>query len=115
MAKIFRKLHPSDGTCGICGLPWSSCMPFHNIEMVKCTDDHHGEGFFPVCEYCWQHESLDAILTAVRRLHKEWVRLGHTTYELVDMIDATFRDYKKRTEELAADAIERYYKRRIEL
>lgn len=105
---IFQAIHLSYGVCLNCGLPWSSCGKSHTVEMKGCTDGHCGEGFFPVCEYCWQHAGYDAILTAVRRLYNMWLQQGHRPYELDDMIEATTRDYYEDTDELIAEAMERH-------
>ena len=110
---IFRILHPHESTCGICGLPWSSCRPSHTIDMVECTDKQVGKGFFPICEHCWQHESLDAILTAVYDLHEFWLNEGCQPYKLEDMIKKTIRDYYDGEEYLIAEAMERYLQKKI--
>ena len=76
--------------------------------MRECTDDHCGEGFFPVCEYCWQHAGLPAILTAVCRLYNMWLQQDCHPYDIDDMIEATKRDYFKESNKMIADAIERH-------
>ena len=92
---FFRARHPINSTCGICGLPWPSCKPFHTIEMVECNDEHSGSGFFPVCEYCWQHAELGEILIVVRRLHNEWLQQNTEPYKIEDMIENTIHDYQQ--------------------
>ena len=114
VAKMFRAMNPSYGHCLICGLPWNKSGKHHTVSMRECTDDHCGEGFFPVCEYCWQHAGLDAILTAVRRLYNMWLQQDCHPYELDDMIEATIRDYYEDTDELIAEAMERHLSKESE-
>ena len=109
MVPIFKAMHPFYGTCLHCGLPWPSCNPSHTVDMVECTDEHCGEGFFPVCEYCWQHAGLPAILTAVRRLHNMWLQQDCHPYEVDDMIEATKREYFKESDKMIAEAMERHF------
>lgn len=94
IALIYRALHPSYSTCFICGLPWSNCK-IHDIEMVKCTDEHCGEGFFPVCEYCWQHSEWEDIADAVIQLYGVWAMTQNKLpYHLQDMLDKAEEDFK---------------------
>lgn len=108
VAKMYRAMNPTYSTCLICGLPWNKCGEHHTITMRECTDDHCSEGFFPVCEFCWQHAGLPAILTAVRRLHNMWLQQDCHPYDIDDMIEATKRDYFKESDEMIAEAIERH-------
>lgn len=62
---IFRMLHPTNSTCGCCGLPWAS-VKHHTIMMAK------DRGFFPVCEYCWQTKSKEEIDKAITDLYIWW-------------------------------------------
>ena len=64
--------------------------------MVECTDEHCGSGFFPVCEYCWEHESQVNIDKAIIELHEIWTRdcRRHNTevpYKLEDMLEAAHK------------------------
>lgn len=100
VAGVYRMMHPSYSTCGCCGLPWAVAKP-HHIDMVECTDEHCGRGFFPVCEWCWQNKSWEEISNAVIDLHKFWFFDGlehgyEPPYTLKEMLDKTGQDYEKR-------------------
>ena len=94
VASAYRAMHPYNTTCGCCGLPWA-VVRIHFIDMVECTDEHSGSGFFPVCEYCWQHKSQEDIDKAVIKVHTMWVddryhgMIQNVPYELEDMLRET--------------------------
>lgn len=92
---VFRLIHPHESTCGICGLPWSSCNPSHTVDMIECTPEHSGEGFFPVCEYCWQHNSFNKIKDTIIKLYACWEWSYGSPYSLDDMIEKAENDYMK--------------------
>lgn len=69
VAWFLRTLYPYNSTCLICGLPWASCKE-HCIPL----DDN--SGFFPVCQYCWEHCSETENRDAVLRLYKKWTLTG---------------------------------------
>ena len=89
---IYRALHPTNSTCGCCGLPWASVK--HHI--VKMAPDR---GFFPVCEYCWQTKKKDKIIKAVMDLYYWWeldsIRDNfEVPYKLSDMMAKTYKELK---------------------
>ena len=89
VAAIYRALHPSNSTCGCCGLPWA-VVKNHTIHMEE-NDRGGGSGFFPVCEYCWQHKPQKEINKAIERLYRWWEydcgRAGvEVPYKLDDML-----------------------------
>ena len=108
MVLISKAKYPFFGRCLICGLPWPSCKPMHTIDVIECTDEHNGSGFFCVCEHCWRHAGLSAILTAVRRLYNEWSQQDRHPYNLDEMIEATKRDYFKESDKMIAEAMKRH-------
>ena len=100
ISSIFRIMHPNYGTCGCCGLPWALAEG-HSIDMVECTDEHCGEGFFPVCEWCWQHKSFDEITNAVVSLYEFWyidgLKHGYKpSYPLSEMLAKTRSEYERK-------------------
>ena len=96
VAAIYRALHPSNSTCGCCGLPWA-VVKSHTIEMEE-NDHGGGSGFFPVCEYCWQHKPQKEINKAIVRLYHWWEydceRAGvEVPYKLDDMLKCAAAQY----------------------
>lgn len=94
VAAIFRKIHPNEGTCFICGLPWSECRD-HTVDIIECTDKQCGAGFFSVCEYCWRRSAWDKIRKSVIDLYEWWKSMGTPPYDLKEMLDKTKADYNK--------------------
>lgn len=89
VAWFLRLRYPWNGTCLICGLPWSACKD-HSIPIDNAA------GFFPVCEWCWQHRSKQENRKAVIALHIKWgsERYG-SPYTRKEMLDAFERDWEK--------------------
>ena len=86
IAAVYRICYPSYGTCYICGLPWA-VVKSHNLSVNR------HEGFFHVCEYCWQNESLEKIEDAAIKLHENWIkRGGYSSYTRFEMLNAIRRD-----------------------
>jgi len=101
VAAQYRRLHPSNSTCGCCGLPWAVVTP-HSIQMRDPRPGVSGSGFFPVCEYCWQHRPQVEIDNAIVELHRWWERDSilydiQVPYSLEAMLDAA---NKQRNEEI---------------
>lgn len=90
ISAIYRKLYPEYGTCGCCGLPWtvaeSHCIKYKTIPYM---------GFFAVCEYCWQHQPLEEIEEATRRLYNSRSEEGKKRNSLEEMIEQTQKDYER--------------------
>ncbi len=89
VAWFLRLVYPWNSTCLICGLPWSACED-HSIPIDNAA------GFFPVCEWCWQHRSKQENRKAVIALHIKWSseRYG-SPYTREEMLDAFERDWEK--------------------
>lgn len=81
---FYRIFHIGYGTCGVCGLPWSNCST-HTIKMTE------HEGFFPVCEYCWEHTSIKQIKQACTKLYYIWKSQGIIPYTIDEMHQAVDR------------------------
>ena len=94
VAALLRMKHPYESHCFICHLPWSSCK-HHFVDLTECTDEHCGEGFFTVCEYCWQRASWDEIGRSVVELHSWWQRDGHNELTLIEMLEKAHKDYNR--------------------
>ena len=94
VVKYYQKKYPSNSTCYRCGLPWA-VVEAHDVSVIECTDEHHGEGFFTCCEYCWQRMSdLEKFESAVS-LFYEWEGSGGSPYTQEEMLDALARDLKE--------------------
>lgn len=98
VARLYRAMHPSNSTCGCCGLPWAVAKP-HHVDMIEPTDESCGGGFFSVCEWCWKNKSWNEISNSVVDLHLYWQRDGlkHNyapPYKLTDMLAKTQQDYE---------------------
>ena len=52
-------------------------------------------GFFAVCEYCWQHQPLEEIEEATRRLYNSRSEEGKKRNSLEEMIEQTQKDYER--------------------
>lgn len=97
IAGVYRMMHPSFSACGCCGLPWAVAKN-HTVDMVECTDEHCGSGFFTVCEWCWQHKPIEEIDDAIKKLYRYWVADGFVhdyepPYTLGDMLKKAHEDY----------------------
>lgn len=68
---IYRIIHPSYSSCGICGLPWSNCNP-HEIMVNEKS------GYFAYCEYCNLHSTIAEKANAVNRLYVKWEKPPHS-------------------------------------
>ena len=99
VAYILRICHPFNGTCKICGLPWSMC------EIKSVTHPDECSGTFATCKYCWDKSSLAEILDAYKQTHKmQSLSLERYNKEsgknlkmyctLPQLIDCVERDYK---------------------
>lgn len=88
VAWFLRLRYPWNSTCLICGLPWSACKD-HSIPIDM------GRGFFPVCEWCWQHKSYRQNREAVIKLYRNWVVMGGSPYTLGQMLNAFDEEWKK--------------------
>ena len=75
VVKFLQIRHPSNSTCGICGLPWASCKS-HDITIKQ------GYGFFPVCEWCWNNKSYIDNRQTIIDLFKKWRNECDGSYEL---------------------------------
>jgi hypothetical protein len=94
VVKLIQVRHPSNSTCKICGLPWASCYS-HTIIVKHCKDGVAGSGFFPVCEWCWNHKSKRENERAVIELFHTWHRTEYgSPYTLEQMIDAFKSDWE---------------------
>lgn len=88
VVKFLQVRHLSNSTCGICGLPWASCQS-HDITVGPDC------GFFPVCQWCWEHKSKRENKRAVIELFHKWHRTKYgSPYTLDQMIDAFNSDWK---------------------
>lgn len=88
VVKFLQIIHPSNSTCRICGLPWASCKS-HSITVDQ------GYGFFPVCEWCWNHKSKRENERAVIELFHKWHRTEYgSPFALEQMIDAFKSDWE---------------------
>ena len=110
LVRYYQTLHPDNSTCGCCGLPWAVVKP-HSIDMVECTNEHSGQGFFPVCEWCWQNKPYIEIVNAVINLHEFWAINGRLEgyeppYTLQEMLKKTREDYEKAQKEAHCKAME---------
>lgn len=98
VAKWLRKRYPYNSTCKICGLPWPSCES-HTIMVRECTNSQSGKGFFPVCEWCWNHKSYAENRSAVIATYRMWQRDCDGSYELPytlrEMLVAFHKDWVK--------------------
>jgi len=52
-------------------------------------------GFFAVCEYCWQHQPLEKIEEATRKLYNSWSEKGKELRDLDEMLEETRKDYER--------------------
>ena len=103
VAKIYRSLHPTYSTCGCCGLPWA-VVKSHTIAMQECNEKHSGHGFFPVCEWCWQHKTQEEIDNAIIKLHRLWeidcrALNIEVPYKLEDMLAQAYKQRKEMKDE----------------
>ena len=98
VVKYLQKKHWKNSTCKICGLPWSSCRS-HTIEVRECTDFQSGKGFFPVCEWCWNHADYERNLQAVKDTYAMWERECKGRYDLPytleEMLEAFGKDWNQ--------------------
>ncbi len=90
VTRVYRSLHPYDGICGCCGLPWSA-VTLHFVDL----DGLNTSGFFVVCEYCFGHRELSEITEASQELWRKWYELNPDAvpYSLEQMINAVREDY----------------------
>ena len=93
-----QKKHPHNSTCKICGLPWPSCES-HTIMVRECTPSQSGKGFFPVCQWCWEHKNYAENRLAVIKTYRMWKEQCDGSYELPytkeEMLEAFDRDWKQ--------------------
>lgn len=95
-----QKKHPHNSTCKICGLPWPSCKS-HTIPVVRAEDSDIGvgRGFFPVCEWCWNHKGYAHNRHAVIATYRMWKNECDGSYELPytlrEMLCAFHRNWKE--------------------
>ena len=93
VAWFLRKKYPYNSTCGICKLPWSVCE-IHSIPIGERN------GFFPTCQWCWEHKSKSANKGEVIRLWTRWwLTKEGSPYTLQEMLDAFEKDWKLTHEE----------------
>ena len=90
---FYRIFHIGYGTCGVCGLPWSNCRS-HTVEMTE------HDGFFPVCEYCWEHADIRQIKQACTKLYYTWISQGVIPYTIDEMHQAVDRLKAQKGEEV---------------
>ena len=88
IAAQYRRMYPSYGICGCCGLPFAVAHP-HTINYR--TNIYMA--FFAVCDYCFQHRPLSEIEDATRRLFHSWDPQDHSDRELNEMLEETHKDY----------------------
>lgn len=90
VAAIFRALHPDYSTCRCCGLPWK-VIEHHRVNYRTLPY----MGFSAVCEYCWQHQPLEKIEEATRKLYNSWSEKGKELRDLDEMLEETRKDYER--------------------
>ena len=100
IVKFLQKKHYYNSTCKVCGLPWSSCE-LHSISVVSIDEspDGIGKGFFPVCQWCWEHRNYAENRLAVIKTYRMWKEQCDGSYELPytkeEMLEAFDRDWKQ--------------------
>lgn len=86
---FLRMMYPYNSTCGICKLPWETCE-IHSIPIGKIC------GFFPTCQWCWEHKSKEENKREVMKLWQRWTLEEHSSpYTLQEMLDAFERDWEE--------------------
>ncbi|MGN1155688.1 MAG: hypothetical protein ACI4TK_05890 [Agathobacter sp.] len=87
IARIYRRLNPTYGTCGCCGLPWNK-VKIHHINVTPHL------GYFAFCEYCFQHCSFEEMNQAVSDLWQLWLNRGNRPkFSRIEMVTAFVKDY----------------------
>lgn len=87
IVSLYRLVHIGKDGCLICGLPWSNCKK----HVFRLND---GNGFHPICKYCWSHCSLEEAEQSCTDLYEIWESKGFippTT--LYDMTKAVMFEY----------------------
>lgn len=90
VAAILRALHPSYGVCLHCGVPFSNIKRIHSIKA------NESEGFFAVCEHCYEHISDQELEDAYRRLWNEVWKNERKPFYYVVFRNAYIKDIKAR-------------------
>lgn len=89
VAWLLRKLHPYDSICVHCHLPWTNVNPHF-------VDYKTGEGFFAVCEHCYQRMTDEELEEAYQKLwHVVWRDCGKPCSYIV-FRNAYMKDIKQR-------------------
>jgi hypothetical protein len=84
IADIIRIISPTYSYCHLCGLPFNR-TEWHDIPV------HYGDGYFSVCEYCWNHKSYLDNRRAVVDLHEMWGI--NAPYSLHTMLEAFEKEW----------------------
>ena len=79
---MIQEQSPNISICGRCWLPWSHCT-WHSV-----THSADGIGSSAMCEWCWNHSSVDERLTIYKALwyhHRSRYSNSEPQYSLEDV------------------------------